>query len=715
MLNEIALAAGALQNTDQVLDMILTKALAFIHAEQGSILLSTTEKDKPFHTLIRQDGTSALRPSYHVGTHITGYVLYHRKPLLVKELRTDPRFETTDEERSAIHSVVCVPVFSKGELLGALLMVNKKKGHAPDSKEERAFDEEDLRILTIVAGQVGQLLDNARLQEEARNEHNRLLAARLEAEKEHELREIKTRFFTNISHELLTPLTLVLGPLDRLGTALQDKESKADLEMMRRNGLRLLLLIRQLLELSSLDAGQVKLSVVETDLVHFLEHIVSSLLPLAERKKVSLSFHSDGTILRGFVDRDKIEKILTNLISNAIRFTPAGGEVSLRAGEDGAPEGEKMLECTVTDTGSGIAVDHIGRIFDRFYQIPGHISPSHHGAGIGLALTKELVGLHKGSISVTSTVGEGTTFIVRFPTARSAYRAGEIVSIPEADRRPPDDMPPEMESLNTVRETVESAPLDEERAKKILLVVDDNADVRRYIRSALHTTYRVEEAADGRAALAAATERIPDLVISDVIMPEMDGLTFCRHLKSDERTSHIPVILLTARAGVENTVEGLDVGADDYIVKPFAMRELQARIRNLLVQRMSLQEKYQQHCVLEPAGQPITSTDEKFLRRALDVVNAHLSEPGLDTATFAREVFMSRMQLNRKLQALTGRSTHEFIRNLRLQKAASLLAARWGNITEVAYEVGFSDISHFAKAFRKQYGVTPSEYNPSGL
>jgi signal transduction histidine kinase/DNA-binding response OmpR family regulator len=554
-----------------------------------------------------------------------------------------------------------------------------------------------------------------------------------EAEKLREIDGMKMRFFANISHEFRTPLTLILGPVEKLLSRVVRDDDQEELNIVRRNGLRLLELINQLLDISKLDAGRMKNQVQTLDLIPYLKGLVFSFASLAERKHIALKFEpAEGTIT-AHVDRDKLQKIITNLLSNAFKFTPDGGEVRVGVSiVEGAIEGgleqvhpeatKGFAEILVADTGVGIPMERLEKIFHRFYQVDDSHVREHEGTGIGLALAKELVEVHHGHITVTSEPGKGSTFRVRLPLGKEHWKEEEVVEEAESAEGRPGAVALPPQEVSAVEERVEEKRereegegedvLDESSgdSRSLVLIVEDNADVRSYIQAFLTREYRVEEAEDGTAGLEAAMDHTPDLVVSDIMMPKMDGVELCRRLKTDERTSHIPVILLTARASGEGKLEGLETGADDYIIKPFDMKELQVRIKNLIELRKTLREKYRRQCVLEPGDVPIESMEEKFLRKALDVVQEQMTEPGFNTATLARGVCMSRMQLNRKLQALTGRSPHEFIRNLRMQRAAKLLEAHWGNVAEVAFEVGFNSLSHFAKAFREEYGVLPSEY-----
>jgi signal transduction histidine kinase/DNA-binding response OmpR family regulator/streptogramin lyase len=527
-----------------------------------------------------------------------------------------------------------------------------------------------------------------------------------EAATMHELDQMKSTFFANISHEFRTPLTLILGPIDQLAARFKDQDVQNVLSTMRRNGLRLLQLINQLLDLSKMDAGRMPVQVRPLDLVSMARPVVMSFVSLAERKKIQLIFDPEEDEIIAYVDRDKVEKILTNLLSNAFKFTGEGGEVkvSLRLsnGQD-----DHRAEITVADTGIGIASEEFDRIFDRFYQVDSAHTREHGGTGIGLALTKELVELHEGKITVSSTPGKGSTFTVSLPLGKEHWRPDDII----AEEPIPVEFTAEVSAaVLAEREPLERDETQEDSDRPVVLVVEDNADVRGYIRGFLQEHFRIEEAENGKAGLEKVREAAIDLVISDIMMPVMDGMQLCRELKGDDRTNHIPVILLTARATSEGKLEGLDVGADDYVVKPFDARELMARAKNLIDTRRKLWEKYHRQVTLGPSNIPVASADERFLKRLAEYIEQHVADAGYDTEALAHDMCMSRMQLNRKLHALTGKSTHEVVREFRLQRAAELLRNRAGSIAGIAYEVGFSSLSHFANAFHQRYGVVPSEY-----
>jgi DNA-binding response OmpR family regulator len=463
---------------------------------------------------------------------------------------------------------------------------------------------------------------------------------------------------------------------------------------MRRNVLRLQRLIGQLLDLARLDAGQIKVCAQRTEAVGFLDVIVQSFTPLADRNGVSLVYTPATERFEGYLDRDLTEKIVSNILSNAFKWTPAGGEIIVSLESD--PQAPATLLVRVSDTGSGIPADQLARIFER-YNRGEH---DHAGFGIGLAFVKELVELLRGAVAVESDVGAGTTVTVRLPMSLETFAGAEILE---------ESGPEQTAPATTASVTAGGLEAVIRPADPLLLIIEDNADLRRYLREGLFGDYTLLEAEEGSSGLAVALERIPDLVICDVMMPGIQGIEVCRRLKADERTSHIPLILLTGRARGDDRVKGLEAGADDYVTKPFDMQELRARIVNLLEGRRLLRAKYE---VSSPRQIPL-SADERFIARVREAIEQRLSDARLDTASLAREMAMSRMQLNRKLQALTGRSTHEFIRFLRLTRAAEMLHAHAATVTEIAYAVGFNNVSHFAVAFRQQHGCRPSDYAAS--
>lgn len=566
-------------------------------------------------------------------------------------------------------------------------------------------------------------LNRLRLKHQLQVEH-------LEQEKLRELDHLKSHFFANISHELRTPLSLILAPIENVITRLPEVDLRRQLRLAYRNGQRLQRLINQLLDLSRLDAGALKLNTSRRDLVAFLKGIVFTFESLAQQKNITLGFHSALARLPLSFDAEKLEQVFYNLIINAIKFTPEGGKVIVDFGFrisdlenldrpapalSGDPKSaiSDFVEITVSDTGAGIPAEFLPRIFDRFFQADIRHSHAPGGAGIGLALAKEFVELHGGRISVTSEPGKGTIFVVVLPLTSVPAETGfddipvieESPGFSESPAETPPAEVPEAESLAGVTSGGE---------QEVILLVEDNAEVRAFLRMFLAPGYAIIEAEDGRQGLEKAIAAIPDLVISDVMMPGMDGYNFCRALKADQRTSHIPVILLTARAGEDSKLEGLHTGADDYLTKPFNSRELLARVGNLIEQRRRLREKFTRQVVLKPGEIPITSLEEQFLNRVKAAVEVHLGDEAFTVTALCREVGMSRVQLHRKLRALSGLSAGQFMLLLRLQRAADLLKQNAGTVAEIAYTVGFNTPNYFARCFRRQFGCAPAEYRRRG-
>jgi parallel beta-helix repeat protein len=527
-----------------------------------------------------------------------------------------------------------------------------------------------------------------------------------ETQKLHEVDEMKSRFFENISHEFRTPLTLILGLAKKTIERTKEQKTKKEAEIVQRNANRLHALVDQLLDLSKLEAGSMNLQTYKENIVPLLKGLVLSFTSFAERKKIKLNFDSEEDNIEIFIDRDKLEKIMTNLISNAFKFTAEKGRIDVRTYCE-----EKNLNIEVSDTGMGISKEKLNKIFDRFYMVDATHTRSEEGTGIGLALTKELVELHKGKIFVDSVEGKGTTFRVELPLDSEHLSAEQMLET----RIEKEEMisEPKVEELFEKKGDDDKIGIDliTEKEKPLLLIVEDNEDVRKYIRGDLENTNRIFEAVNGKDGVEKAFEFIPDLIISDVMMPELDGFELCEKLKTDEKTSHIPIILLTAKASDKDKIEGLEIGADDYIMKPFDLNLLKVRIKNLIEQRIKLRKRYTEEAAIPFKKGKLSQLDEKFLRKVMVTIEAHISDPEFTLEDFSKEIGMSRMQLHRKMRALTNQSPHHFIRFIRLRKAAKMLSEGSGNVTEIAYDVGFNSLSHFAKAFKEQYGKLPSEFN----
>ena len=548
-------------------------------------------------------------------------------------------------------------------------------------------------------GQVGQLLIYAaglaykvRLNEKARAEANRI----------REMDTIKSKFFANISHEFRTPLTLIQGPLQQIEEQVSDQNKQngtvavpwRQLKTMRRNTDRLLELVNQLLDLSRLDAGSMKLQIIKGDVLQLLKTIAASFDSLAERKQIHYHIHFPEQSPIVFFDKDKLEKIFTNLLGNAFKYTPEQGAVSINITME-----ENRLRLLIEDNGPGIPKKELDKVFDRFYQVEG---TEDKGSGIGLALVKELVELYRGQISVSSEPGKGSRFRVSIPMDKNDFKENEFIygqyqAEPVFVSR---DTYPEQEAMENSKFN-NNLPL--------LLIVEDNADLRTFIKETVSGFYQVEQATNGKEGLEKAIALVPDIIISDVMMPQMDGFTMTEKIKKDERSSHIPVILLTAKAGQQHKIEGLETGADDYLTKPFDAKELLTRIENLINQRKLLRKKFAGTIQLKPSEVAVKSLDEIFLANVMQTIEKNMEEDEFGVEELAKKVAMSRSQLHRKLVALIDKSPSDLIRQTRLLRAKELLEKKAFTPSEVAFKVGFNSHTYFSKCFKDEFGVSPSE------
>lgn len=562
----------------------------------------------------------------------------------------------------------------------------------------------EILALALVLGKIIEATEQEKLMTQ-----QALLVEKLEADKLHELDAVKTRFFTNISHEFRTPLTLLVGPVADLR---KKYPSEKIIPAMERNVNRLQNLISQLLDLSKLEARQLKVELAESDMVAFIQPLLAAYESLAQNRKIFFHYSQSHAHFHTFFDADKVEKILTNLLSNAFKFTPVNGRIIVSV-----EYSEQAVTLRVQDYGIGIEAERLPRIFDRFYQVQTDSHRNYEGTGIGLALVKELVEVMNGQISVESQVEKGTTFVVTLPLTAASQgerQRSERVIAPYGQAE-------SLQAATAEADTPTSAGLTNELSnatdRPILLIVEDNPDLRAYVRSIFEQHYQILEATDGEDGLQKAFEYVPDAVVCDLMMPRMDGLDFCKMLKSDIRTDHIPVVMLTAKATLDDRLEGLKLGADDYLSKPFNREELEIRLQNLLKQRETLRRKYIQQVLNVSSEVTISiqkteklSLDEQFLQKARQTVDAHLGERSFDVDQFCKKMNMSRTNLHRKLKALTETSTTEFIRGIRLQRAAYLLKQRTGTVSEIAYQVGFESLPYFSKSFHEQFGISPSEW-----
>jgi len=530
-----------------------------------------------------------------------------------------------------------------------------------------------------------------------------------------EMDQIKSRFFANISHEFRTPLTLIKGPAEEmLKNSFQGKPEKA-YSMILRNANRLLSLINQLLDLSKLESGNMRLKAALQSLSTFINVVVSSFSSLAVSRNILLQYIKPQDEIEIYYDHDKLEKVLNNLLSNAFKFTPENGFITItldtiHSRNDSYPDG--AIKISVHDSGVGVSEDDIDNIFERFTQ--GHKSPQHisEGSGIGLALTKELVELHHGHIGISSIPDEGTMFDVILPMGKTHLKLGEITEFEVSEKISGDEISVQIPDLNVeISDQIYQEKNENIGEKHLILIVEDHTEVRSYIKEHLDNDYQVLEADNGAIGIAIAKEHLPDLIISDVMMPEMDGYELTDMLKKDSLTSHIPIILLTAKVSDEDRIEGLETGADAYMAKPFNARELKIRTEKLIESRIKLREIFRKEFLLEPTEIKAVSLDEKFIKQVHDIIDEKMSDSEFNVEVLLKDFAFGQKQFTRKVLALTGQTPVQFIRVMRLKRARRLIERKAGSVSEIAFKVGFNNLSYFSKCFRQQFGMLPSEIN----
>ena len=534
----------------------------------------------------------------------------------------------------------------------------------------------------------------------------------MENVKQEELHRAKLNFFTNIAHEIRTPVTLISSPIEHLlENYSQNAILKKELSLVKNNSDRLMRLLNQLLDFQKQETGNVKLKVDNRNIVSFLREIVGSFKEYAHSRNVSLSFDYTSAEVCLWFDREELSKVFFNLLANALKFTPGGGEINVSlssteiSGESGliVSQGD-FVQIVVQDNGLGVAPDQLEKIFHRFYQAE-NSGIRDAGFGIGLALCKGIIDLHHGTISVesreaTATDPGFTKFTIMLRTGNGHFDSSQI--LPETDQSFTDLYDDEVHVCTT-----ESKCTGE---RSLILLVEDNEEIRTYMREMLSGAYDVLESANGADGLAVALERLPDLVVSDVMMPFMDGIELVSKLKRDPRTNHIPIILLTARGTVNHQVEGIGTGADDYLTKPFNTSLLMVKIKNHLATREKLKEKYSRMVRLQPKDIEIQDPDEQFLQKLMHILEDNMNDSEFNVSGLAKEIGMSRPVLFRKTKMLTGLSVIDLLRNVRLKRAEMLLKQRKLTISEIAFTVGFSDPKYFSKAFRNHYGKSPSQF-----
>ncbi|WP_299898375.1 ATP-binding protein [uncultured Aquimarina sp.] len=520
----------------------------------------------------------------------------------------------------------------------------------------------------------------------------------LESDKLRQINEFKSKFFSSISHEFRTPLTLISVPIqEKLEDNSISEKDRSDFEMINRNNERLLNLVDQLLDLSRIEAGSLSLKVRNGNIHNLLNLIANSFIHLSNKKNISYDIKiPEGEGAKTRFDPDVVEKIVVNLLSNAFKYTPIRGSVILKASTS---SDDNWLNLEIKNTGSGLSKEQLNRIFDRFYQV----DENKEGSGIGLTLVKELVELHKGSIEVDSKLNKWTCFSIKIPISNDVYLKEEILN---AELN---------ENKNLQIHLDPSLPIKSNKISSedvpVLLIVEDNVDLTKILKEAFENSFNVVIANNGQNGVELALEYIPDIIISDIMMPVKDGVTLTKELKNNESTSHIPVILLTAKVGEENELMGIETGANDYIYKPFSKKILVAKVKNVLESRKKLQEKYSGKSIFKINPLDISPMDKEFLKKIEIVFNEKLTDPSFNVKEFSRHLNPSLRTIERKLKSLTGLTPVEFIESHRLELGAELLKKDSSiRIQEVAYDVGFNSPSYFSERFKLKYGCSPTDY-----
>lgn len=531
----------------------------------------------------------------------------------------------------------------------------------------------------------------------------RFLFIRALLKHEHDAHQMKLEFFTNVSHEIRTPLTLILGPLEKL---IQDTQQNftlnKQLHIVNKNAKRLMRLVNELLDFRKIESGKMKLNIVDDNIISFVKEIFLSFQHVALQKGIQYQFKAQDDFIEAFFDKDQLEKVIFNLLSNAIKFTAEKeGKISLEISQS-----QDYIFIKVKDNGEGIPKENRNRLFTDFYQVTNQ-KKRNTGTGIGLALSKSIARIHHGDLTLEDDE-QRTVFCLSLRKGKFHFRSDEISNSMNVDDH----------DLYELQSEVDALIYDDEVKKKnsisaiqpLLLIVEDNAEVKNFLTKSLDKKFQILTANNGLEALPLAFEKLPDVIISDVMMPEMDGYELCNKVKSDERTRHIPVILLTARSGELHEIEGLKTGADIYLTKPFSTQKLNLVIENLIALHEHMRNKFSQQFIAQPSEVEIESTDEEFLNKVLKLLEENISNSEFNVNQFAADIGMSTPVFYKKIKALTGLTVNNFVKSIRLKRAVQLLSQEAGNISEVAYMVGFNDAKYFSKEFRKQFGKSPSSF-----
>ena len=533
------------------------------------------------------------------------------------------------------------------------------------------------------------------------------MEAELEIErrdKEHreEINQMKMRFFINISHELRTPLTLILAPLQEVISKINDRWTRNQLEYIQRNANRLLHLVNQLMDYRRAELGVFELKIKKGNAYRLIRENFLYYDKLARHKEIHYAFHSELEDKEEYFDPNYLELIVNNLLSNAFKYTDNGKSITVTLKEE-----NNCLILQVSDTGIGIPINKQGKVFERFYQI----ESQHIGSGIGLSLVQRLVDLHHGHIELESEEGKGSTFSVYLPQDLSVYKVSERAdsNASKEEEQVYSTNSKDMYFIDT--EKMESEAIETgDKKRGTILIVEDNQEIRHYLSSGLAGLFNTLEAGNGEEALEKLKDNEVDIIITDVMMPVMDGIKLCNNIKQNIRTCHIPVIILSAKTDIKDQLEGLQVGADDYISKPFAITVLTSKIQNMMRTRRHMLEKYAKSLEVEPEKITFNAMDEELLKRAVSIVEENIDNIEFSTDEFAQKMNMSRSNLHLKLKAITGESAIDFIRKIRFKKATELLKSGRYTVAEVSSMVGFNSSSYFATCFKKYVGCLPTEY-----
>jgi signal transduction histidine kinase/DNA-binding response OmpR family regulator len=532
------------------------------------------------------------------------------------------------------------------------------------------------------------------LEQERKNAKEILERERREAEYLHNLDHMKIKFLTNLSHEFKTPISLIVGPVENLMREINDKAPLNQLNLIKRNTKRLLNLVNQLLDFRKLEEGELNLQASEGDIVPFLKEVCDFFTDLAERKKIEFGFSSQIPSLPLLFDHNKMERILFNLLSNAFKFTPEGGNIAVNLEQNMIEEeGIAQITVSVKDSGIGIPKELHDRIFESFFQHNAGTEILNQGTGIGLAIAREFVNLHNGKVWVNSEPGKGSTFSfsLKLPLAISTGRDAAFDTVLK-------------------QEPTKEQELYQNSTQPAILIVEDDDDFRFYLKDGLNANYRIFEATNGHEAWHRILFHHPDILVCDIHMPVMNGLELVQKIKADKRTKHIPVILLTAATPPNGLLDGLEIGAIDYMTKPFDFAVLQAKINSILLLNQSFKDTYSKQVTLSLPETEVVSEKDRFIQKALAYIYENIDNPQLSVEILSSHMNISRASLYNKLFEYTGVSPIEFIRSVKLDKAIDLLEKTDKNISEIAYESGFANPNYFTKVFKSKYKVTPTEY-----